>query len=84
MDIGDQIHYRRCIPVDDQLAVGEGEEAWRAFKEYEDDDHLALGVARVRRYAENLIALDLQAKLAQAQRRIAALERQVQAQHAVS
>jgi len=84
MDIGSQIRYRRCIPVDDRLAVGDGEEAWRAFKEFENDDRLASGIARVRRYAEHLVAGELEAQLVQAQRRVAELERQAQEQSAVS
>ena len=62
-DIGEQIGYRQFIPADHLLAVGHGEEFWRAFVLTASDEELAMAVVRVKYYAQNLIEVSAQAEV---------------------
>lgn len=74
-DIGSQIGYRQFVPADHLLAVGHGEEFWRAFVLTASDEELATAIVRVKYYAQNLIAIDAQAEVQRLRSRIRELER---------
>jgi hypothetical protein len=76
MAYGEQIGFKRLVST--PQCVKEGPDGWRQALQEATDEQLVQIVATARYYAENLIWLDVQEELRQAQRRIKDLEKQVQ------
>ncbi len=77
LDLGEQIGYRRLLSDSRHLAIGAGQECYRAFAEGASDNDLAQANDGLRQFAGNLVWVDAQYELQQAKRRIAELEHEL-------